>query len=584
MFLCFLVCVSVSQRVCVAACLCVSVCLCVSLCVFMCVCVCVSVSVSVCVCVCACVNSRLFTQFSSLWEAFSVHHVEVALRSLAEAASSPRSIVSGAVMTSTATTSSHSSSEAGDVASFRSSRAFCSLLYGDADEFFLLAIALGQRLKKLSQDIDRVLLCAGTSWEQIHRRHALMQVYSKVRHVDLIDARHATNAHRHAYVFTKLEALRLPYERVLFLDLDLLPRENLSPLFDLPAPAALCHSLIADELTHGELICEASGLEEWWCVNAGVMRLDPKPTEYERRAEVEELMVDVSGIDYASMLPEQYFIAKRFEGWRHIGPCWNMEVGLQFDDPGKTWPWQAARIESTAKRGTAWTNIELDCIKVFHFSGRQFLPFWWLHREPHDAFGELSAYYVHRDPRNLVATAVSEWLFAVEELRSASTGWPEDAQQALNTTLDWHRYVAARYASKIRQRQHSDYRVCFKCKWFFSNDEGRWLEDWEGWWLCKDCVVGYVHSEEEPPKLQCSQCGATESDVKKGCWQTDKSSRATLKWVCKPCRNLVTVAVTYMTSSTQLFLQRGAAVSHEYRLHRSVPFWKKIELSRRRLR
>ena len=89
---------------------------------------------------------------------------------------------------------------------------------------------------------------------------------------------------RHASVFTKLHAFCLPYERVLLLDVDLLPRHgiDLGALFAVPAPAGKYHcsgyQVPQSEPEHGGLIPYNLMDGCWWCPNAGVLRLGPLPT------------------------------------------------------------------------------------------------------------------------------------------------------------------------------------------------------------------------------------------------------------------------------------------------------------------
>ena len=82
----------------------------------------------------------------------------------------------------------------------------------------------------------------------------------------------------------------LPYEKVLLLDVDLLPRDDvdLGELFHVSAPAGKYHNSFnaVRPPEHGHLIEGELVDAQWWCPNAGVMRLDPLPTLKARLAQV----------------------------------------------------------------------------------------------------------------------------------------------------------------------------------------------------------------------------------------------------------------------------------------------------------
>eukprot|EP00419_Tripos_fusus_P054648 CAMPEP_0172808686 /NCGR_PEP_ID=MMETSP1075-20121228/7836_1 /TAXON_ID=2916 /ORGANISM="Ceratium fusus, Strain PA161109" /LENGTH=650 /DNA_ID=CAMNT_0013647869 /DNA_START=83 /DNA_END=2033 /DNA_ORIENTATION=- len=317
----------------------------------------------------------------------------------------------------------------------RHSRAYCSLLHGSDNHFFVYALILGFRLKILCPDADRVLLCAGRWWKDRAARTALSCVYTCIRHVQLIHAPKASSVARHNRVFSKIQALRLPYRKLVFLDLDLVPRADLSALFDVQAPAGMHHGdrRSGKPLQHGQPI--APECDGWWCVNAGVLRLDPGPTRQARRQNVASLVDDVRRIRWPTALPEQYFLAGRMEGWRHLDPRWNMEVGPHYDDPGFTWPRTQARQASAVPRGQLWLGQAVEDVRVFHFSGTKLHPWWYVDLSPQAAFDEASALWYHRDPRRLIATAIFEWRLALDATMTAAASWPIEAQQSVYAAL-----------------------------------------------------------------------------------------------------------------------------------------------------
>merc|ERR1712205_149839 len=97
----------------------------------------------------------------------------------------------------------------------------------------------------------------------------------------------------------------------------------------------------------------------------------------------------------------------------------------------------------------------------------------------------------HRDPRRLVATALYEWCLGVQELLEDTADWGEPERRVVK---DVHGKLAAK-ASALWERQTWDRsygQKCRQCKHLFEWWEGRTLWGWEQWWLCKDCVVGYI--------------------------------------------------------------------------------------------
>ena len=170
----------------------------------------------------------------------------------------------------------------------RSDAAFASLLHGDGPEYFAYACVLGRRLRDEagSNSPDRVLLCGpGACTSSASSRKALRQAgWTHLLAVEPMEAEHLdrTKTKRHALVFTKLRVLEVPYDRVLLLDLDLLPRAgvNMAELLKVKAPAGKyhCTAYQGPEPDHGCEIPESLRTWHYWSPNAGVMRLDPLAT------------------------------------------------------------------------------------------------------------------------------------------------------------------------------------------------------------------------------------------------------------------------------------------------------------------
>ena len=407
-------------------------------------------------------------------------------------------------------------------------RAYCALLHGAEDHFFIYALIVGLRLKMLSGETDRVLLCDGRWWHDQSARAALSRVYTSVRHIRLIHAPHASFTPRHNEVFSKIKAFRLPYRYLVLLDLDLVPRADLSPLFDIPAPAGMHHGECRSEgdLVHGQFINE-DGSDGRWCINTGVMRLDPCQTRLDRRREVASMVAEIRRIRHRSWLPEQNYLVQKLKGWRHIDPMWNTEVGPLYVDPGFTWPRAEAREASKSSRSLSWRAIDLGNVRVFHFSGTKSQPWCYIDLDPHTAYNDAATQWKNSDPRCLIATAIYEWRLALEDVVTESAQWSCEERQLveeiigrLRDTARAHREWSSHWSSRPQE--------CHHCKKWFPNAEGRWLLGWEGWWLCTDCIVGYVLTDEAPESPCCEECGS----VGHGWWSWASGKPC---WYCKPC-------------------------------------------------
>jgi len=280
----------------------------------------------------------------------------------------------------------------------RNDAALASLLHGDGPEYFAYACVLGRRLRDEagSNAPDRVLLCGpGACTSSASSRKALRQAgWTHLLPVEPIEAEHLdkTKTKRHALVFTKLRVLEVPYERVLLLDLDLLPRAgvDMAELLKIKAPAGKyhCNAYQGPEPDHGCEIPERLRTSmHCWSPNAGVMRFDPLATLECRKKLVATMVKEVSERSQATYLPEQYYLAEMVSGWRHISSEWNWEVWPEWEDPRKTHPAREARSEAK-RQGSSWMygrrsphgSSSSSYARVWHFSGTgETSPFYFMH-------------------------------------------------------------------------------------------------------------------------------------------------------------------------------------------------------------
>ena len=314
---------------------------------------------------------------------------------------------------------------------------FASLLHGDDPTYFVYALVLGWRLAQslasASADVatDCVLLCGPGRWTQDpdSRRALACTGWSRLVPVEPIEAEHLDKSwtKRHGIVFTKLRVLQLPYRRVLLLDLDLLPRVgvDLTELFKVGAPAAKYHGpgFEGPWPLHGAMLPSRLVSDQVWCPNAGVMRLDPRPTSEARSAQLDDIIADVVKRRGESYLPEQYYLAEKLSHWRHISHFWNWEVCPEWDDPGILQPLEHACQEAKwngwagMRQGKSAADI-LDSVRVWHFSGNgDTVPWRFMHCgnavETRDLASRL---FASRDPGMVVTTALCEWRDALDKL------------------------------------------------------------------------------------------------------------------------------------------------------------------------
>ena len=107
------------------------------------------------------------------------------------------------------------------------------------------AMLVGARLRSLAPDIDRV--CMVTHDVGPRARSELSKVFTRVLEVPYVSVapvyvkKNAELARVYAHSFTKLNVLRItgPYEKIAYIDADMMPLKNVAALFDAPTPAGV---------------------------------------------------------------------------------------------------------------------------------------------------------------------------------------------------------------------------------------------------------------------------------------------------------------------------------------------------------
>ncbi|CAJ1437988.1 unnamed protein product [Effrenium voratum] len=122
----------------------------------------------------------------------------------------------------------------------RGRRAFVVVLWGANAGYALGALVLGLRLKELSPYIERVMLHT----DDVPRNYleALGEFWQlkEVDYIDGVEDLYVGKGNIFDGVFTKLGAWTLEeFEKVLLLDLDIIPLRAMDELFELPCPAAM---------------------------------------------------------------------------------------------------------------------------------------------------------------------------------------------------------------------------------------------------------------------------------------------------------------------------------------------------------
>ena len=385
--------------------------------------------------------------------------------------------------------------------------AFVSLLYGDDPKWLLYALVLGRRLQQLCPEKECVLLLdKNCKWAESQASKALLRFWTLMP-VELDRIPNATKTVRHVCAFTKLRALEVNANRVLFLDLDLIVRSSrIQELFDVPAPAGMLHG-DAQWTTfhpgHGEIIPDEA-FNTGCCINAGVLRLDPPVSPLGRSMLVSRLLKKAREIPetQATHLPEQYFLVKELAGpWSHLSAEWNWEVGPEVEMKG-----DLARIHTKGE----WAAVEHKDAIVFHFSGCDSEPCYYIDLKEEQIEQELRHRFNWRDPRSRISVAIVEWVRAVKDLLSESAIMAVPVASNQDQRSRWHAVHEQLRVQVENLRESCQSHRCRKsgrCENQWS--ENSWCQKWTAevchtskWgWMCSSCVLLYQCMSLETPSF-----------------------------------------------------------------------------------
>eukprot|EP00434_Breviolum_minutum_P025287 symbB.v1.2.022341.t1/scaffold1934.1/size95668/7 len=260
--------------------------------------------------------------------------------------------------------------------------AYTTLLYGpQCHHYFLGALVLGEGLQRFGGSITRLLLhTADVPKSYLEALATAGWVCREVEYLSKVAWSLFKNWHgsRFIDVFTKLRVLEQEdFEKVLFLDLDLLVRDtgaSLAKLFDLNAPAAMKRG--APIPSHGALVPyssiwahpirrQADSLpqhQQASGINAGVMLLKPS------KAVLNDMISEVHDYDhpqhYGTYMPEQEYISRfygTFDQWTHIACNFNFEI-----DKNERIPHDFTEAHEEIRNGGAKGH---NGAVILHFSG-----------------------------------------------------------------------------------------------------------------------------------------------------------------------------------------------------------------------
>lgn len=269
---------------------------------------------------------------------------------------------------------------------------FATALWGANAGYALGALVLGQRLKELSPNIERVMLHTDdvpSNYLEAFEKDGLWQL-RRVDYIDGVADLYVSKGNIFDGVFTKLQAWTLEdFAKVLLLDLDIIPLKPLDDLFNLRCPAAMVRG--QGENTHGEEVDGSRffGGEDnkdypWGQqggINAGLILLQPEVGIFEQMKS--EVTCKCHPCHVAGNGPEQdylsrFFAARRESPWHQISVAWNYQLHQSLFAIERVLQWKVFMDNSKTTRDFSQADNEwlpqrlrmgVEDIGVVHFSG-----------------------------------------------------------------------------------------------------------------------------------------------------------------------------------------------------------------------
>ncbi|CAK0838969.1 unnamed protein product, partial [Prorocentrum cordatum] len=209
---------------------------------------------------------------------------------------------------------------------------------------------------------------------------------------------------------------------------------------------------------------------------------------------------------------------------------------LRGEDPGFTWPREAAQKAAEAKRGRLWFQQVIADVKVFHFSGTKMHPWLSMDKTPQEAHQEaLGRPPPHGPGRQLVATAVLEWRTALEEVTKEVKGWKASERHAVQAACGrLRRWAAWERAERREAVERTDAAVPPLRRPLRRG--ARTLASGVGRLVALPRLRRRVHLQRrgEPDALRCAECGGDDGTSRTWRWTNGHPSFCRSCWPTAP--------------------------------------------------
>ena len=275
-----------------------------------------------------------------------------------------------------------------------SGHAFVTALWGANAGYALGALVLGIRLQELSPHIQRVIVHTDdvpSNYLEAFEKDGLW-LLRKVDYIDGVPDLYVSKGNIFDGVFTKLTVWTLEeYEKVLLLDIDIIPLKPLDGLFDLQCPAAMVRGQGYD--LHGAEVdgCRFFGTEDkskqdypWGQsggINAGLILLQlltaMSSSKCSVRCPCKNHPCHVAGSGPEQDYLSRFFAARKESPWHHISVAFNYQLHQSLFAIERVLEWRAFMERSKgqvfSKEEEEWLperlKMNLEDICVVHFSG-----------------------------------------------------------------------------------------------------------------------------------------------------------------------------------------------------------------------
>ena len=270
--------------------------------------------------------------------------------------------------------------------------AFVTALWGANAGYALGALVLGFRLRELSPEIERVIIHTDdvpSNYLEAFKKDGLWQLRT-VDYIDGVSDLYVTKGNIFDGVFTKLAVWTLEeYEKVLLLDIDIIPLKPLDELFKLSCPAAMVRgqgtNIHGSEMDGRQFFGTEDNDQDYpWGqsggINAGLILLQPDSYVFQQM--LSEVTCKNHPCHVAGNGPEQdylsrFFAAQKEHPWHHISVAWNYQLHQCLFAIERVLKWRGFLLEMKpqdfSEADKEWLperlTLKLEDVGVVHFSG-----------------------------------------------------------------------------------------------------------------------------------------------------------------------------------------------------------------------